>query len=519
MQEGRTINSIRNIISGFFGKTVTLIYPFIIRTVIIYTLGVQYLGLSSLFSSILQVLNMAELGFSSAIVYSMYEPIANNDAKKICSLMSLYRNIYRVIGCIILGFGIVISFFLDKLISGSYPNDINIYILFYMYLFNTVISYFLFAYRSCLLTAHQRSDIVNNIQTIVIFLQYTAQLIILLCLKNYYIYFIFTPLFTVLNNCIAGIWSKKKYPQYKCEGVVPKDDRAGIIKRVSGLMIQKISAVSRNSFDNIFISAFLGLIASAMYANYYYIMSAVYSMIAIIIPSLTASVGNSLLTETQEKNYKDFQKISFVYLWIAGWFSICLYCLYQPFMKLWVGSELMLPKATMTLFCIYFYQNCFGDIFSLYIQAAGLWWKVKHIYALNAFANIIMNYLLVRLWGIWGVLIATIITSLLLGSLSIGAALFKNCFKDHLYRSYLLKSLLFVILIVGIAFITDNIISIIAFSNSLKSFFVKIILCFSVPNIILVAVFHNNELFIVMKELLINLFGRVFFKLKDKLHK
>lgn len=518
MQQGRTVNSIRNIISGLLGKIVTLVYPFIIRTVIIYSLGVEYLGLGGLFSSILQVLNMAELGFSTAIVYNMYEPIANNDKSKICSLMTLYRNIYRVIGGIILVFGIFVSFFIDNFISGSYPDDINIYVLFYMYLFNTVISYFLFAYRSCLFTAHQRSDIVNNIQTTVIFFQYTIQLFILLFLKNYYFYFIITPIFTILNNCLAGIYSKKKYPQYKCDGNVSKNDRAGIVKHVSGLMIQKLSAVSRNSFDNIFISAFLGLAASAMYSNYYYIMSSVYSIIAIVISSLTASVGNSLLIESQEKNYKDFHKISFVYLWIAGWFSICLYCLYQPFMYLWVGKGLLLPKTTMILFCIYFYQNCFGDIFSLYIQAAGLWWKVKHIYALNALANILLNYILVRLWGIWGVLIATIITGLFIGSLSIGKALFDNYFKDYFYSKYLTEKLIFSLIVIGIAFITDYCIGILSISDSIFGFIIKILICFILPNSILVCVFHNNHLFIGIKELVFNLSRMLLGSIKDKLN-
>ena len=165
----------------------------------------------------------------------------------------------------------------------------------------------------------------------------------------------------------------------------------------------------------------------------------------------------------------------------------------------------MLPKTTMVLFCIYFYQNCFGDIFYLYIQAAGLWWKVKHIYTLNALANVVLNYMLVRLFGIWGVLIATIITSLLLGSLSLGNVLFKYYFKNYSYYKYLIRELFYVLLIVLIAFLTNFVIDILSLSNSISGFIVKTILCLCIPNIILISVFHKDELFLGMKDLMFNL--------------
>ena len=190
IEMSRTKNAARNVLFGLINKIIVLLFPFAIRAIIIQTLGSEYLGLNSLFTSILQVLNLAELGFNSAVVYSMYKPIAENDTNTICALMNLYRKIYRIIGIIVVVVGLILLPFLSYLIKGSYPTDINIYILYIIYLFNTGLTYFLFAYKSALLTAHQRSDVISNVQSIAFILQYVIQIIILLKTKNYYMFVI-----------------------------------------------------------------------------------------------------------------------------------------------------------------------------------------------------------------------------------------------------------------------------------------------------------------------------------------
>lgn len=195
----RTQNAIRNIFTGVFNKIIILLFPFVIRTVIIKKLGTEYLGLSSLFTSILQVLNLTELGFSSAIVFSLYKPIAEKDDNRICSIMNFYKRIYRIIGFIILVMGLIVLPFLPNFIKGSYPSDINLYILYLIYLFNTVITYYLFAYKSALLNAMQRNDIINNVNSITVIIQYILQIIILYCTKNYYIYMIIPKHFNLMK--------------------------------------------------------------------------------------------------------------------------------------------------------------------------------------------------------------------------------------------------------------------------------------------------------------------------------
>ncbi len=188
MSESRTKNARRNLTSAVINKIINLVLPFFTRTVLIYVLGSLYLGLNSLFTSILQVLSLTELGFGSAMVFSMYEPIANNNEEHVNALLKLYRNIYRIIGVIILIAGVGCMPFIPYLISGDVPSSINVYLLYGINLFNVVISYFLFAYKRSILSATQRSDIINSVSTLLSVFSNVLQIVALLFTNSYYVY-------------------------------------------------------------------------------------------------------------------------------------------------------------------------------------------------------------------------------------------------------------------------------------------------------------------------------------------
>ena len=190
MKTTRVENTRRNIFWSYIDFAITIIFQFVSRTIIINVLGAQYLGLSSLFSSILQVLNMAELGFSGAVVYNLYKPIADNDVDTVCALLAFYRKVYRIVGCIIISVGLILTPFLPNLINGSCPEDINYYCLYLLYLANTGISYFLFAYKASLLNALQRMDLVKIAYCIINIGQCVFQILVLLLFGNYYLFVI-----------------------------------------------------------------------------------------------------------------------------------------------------------------------------------------------------------------------------------------------------------------------------------------------------------------------------------------
>lgn len=392
-------------------------------------MGNEYLGLNGLFTSILQVLSLAELGFGDAIVFSMYKPIIENDNKMLSALLNLYKKVYRIIGMVILCVGLLILPFITKFVKGGYPSEVNIYVLYCIYLFNTVISYFLFAYKESLLKAHQRNDVNSRILSGCNIVMYVLQIIVLLLFSNYYLYIVIMPVTTIVLNCVRSLFVKKMYPQIVCEGHIEKDAVIGLSKRIIGLTLNKLAQVCRNSFDSIIISSFLGLVILARYQNYYYIISALTVMVSIITTAVGAGIGNSIAAETVEKNYSDYKEFLFIYNWIACFCTVCMLCLYQPFIELWVGKSNVLPLSTVILCCIYFYTMKLGDIAAVYRQAAGIWWEDKFRPIVESVVNLAVNIVLVKYIGVDGVLVSTIISIVCINIPWATYVLFKVYFK------------------------------------------------------------------------------------------
>ena len=275
MKIERTKNTISGSIWGIINQFVMLIFPFVIRTCILKILGTQYVGIGSLFTSILSVLSLAELGVGSAIIYSMYQPIAENDEKKIHALLKLYKDVYTIIGVTVLVVGLFLLPFIKYFIKGDVPNGINIYIIYVIYLLNSVVSYWCFAYKSSILTAFQRNDILTKISLFIRSFFFILQIIIVCLAKNYYLYIIFMPITNATVNILTAIVSDKYYPQYKKGyGKISKEELKNIKKQVIGLLAQRLAHTSRNALDNIIISSYFGLSLVAIYGNYFYVINA-----------------------------------------------------------------------------------------------------------------------------------------------------------------------------------------------------------------------------------------------------
>ena len=495
MTESRTKNTKRNMVSGMLLQITNIILPFIVRTIILYVLGEEYQGLNGLFTSILQVLNLIDLGFSSAVVYILYKPIANEDYDVVCAIMAYFKKIYQIIGFVILALGMIIFPFLPFLIKGEYPNDINIYILYLIYLFNSVISYWLFAYKSALLTAMQRADIVNNISTITRGLLNFIQICVLLIYKNYYVYIIFLPLLTIVNNILLEIISKKVFPSIIPNGQIPNQIKHDLIKQVKGIVINRIGDVARNGADNIFLSALIGLTAVAVYNNYFYIYSALYGISLTLANSMSASVGNCMVKESQEKNYHDMCKFTYIFSWFTGWCTICMCCLYQPFMKIWMrGNEsLMLSNYDMLLFCIYFYAITMNNIRNQYLNGAGIYWELRYWYFFEAIGNVVLNFLLGYFWGTTGILIATLITIILFNFISRTNVLFKLYFKDSPAKYYI-QHLSYIVVTILCGIITYVLCEQI-YEDGIKGLFLRMLICIVVPNIFYLLVYFRTSKF------------------------
>ena len=180
--------------------------------------------------------------------------------------------------------------------------------------------------------------------------------------------------------------------------------------KVRGLIVSKVTAVSRNSIDTLCITSFIGLTINGIYGNYYYIMTSLISFSTIVLNSMMASVGNSIATEKTEKNYRDMRKFDFIYSSIAGWATVCLVCLYQPFIQTWLGKDMTLEMPVVITLCVYFYILKTGDIRYVYQEGAGQWYEYRFVMLGEAVANVILNIVLCKVFGLLGIVLATVIT-------------------------------------------------------------------------------------------------------------
>lgn len=431
----RTVNAIRNIGWGLFNRLTAILLPFVTRTVLITQLGLDYAGLSGLFTSILAVLSLAELGIGNALVFSMYKPIVEGDESKVCALLNYYRKCYRIVGAVTLAAGLCILPFLRFIIDGDVPPDVNIYYLFLIFLSNNVISYLLWGYKQSLLIAFQRTDYLSKVATLLQFVNSLLQILAISCIRNYYLYILVMPLGTILNNLLLAYVTKKEYPQYECRGELERSELADLKKRLSGLFLQRLGGVVNESADTIVISAFLGLTTLAMYQNYFFVVSSVMAMASIVVASLTATVGNYVATESLSDNYELFKKLNCIAVWLSGWCSICMFCMFQPFIELWLGTAYQFNYDLVFLFSIYFFLYHWCDALGLFQNATGLWWETRFIPAVAAGLNLTLNLLLVQVIGLAGVLLSTIIAMILIYNFASSRVLFRVYFKSGL-RDY-----------------------------------------------------------------------------------
>ena len=467
---------------------------FALRTALLYSLGVEYLGLNGLFASVIQVLNIADLGVESAIAFSLYQPIAEDDEESICALLRLYRKYYIGIGFFILAAGLCTTPFVPGLIEGDIPSGINVYFAFFLYLLSVVSSYLAGGYRKCLLKAHMRGDIISKISLAVSVTVTVLQLIVVCGLKNYYLYLALLIVSIVAENMIAARVSGKLYARYKPKGKLPQEYLRQFGQRIRDLFTAKVSTVVLNSADAIVISAFLGLGVLAQYQNYYYILTAVAALMEVIYDSAMAGIGNSLITESKEKNYIDLRMLSFAVAWVSGWCACCFLCLYQPFMEIWVGKELLLPFGMVILFACYFVAIELNRVVNVYKDAAGMWHQDRFRPLTAAILNLILNLLTVRRMGLYGVLLSSIVAIL-------GVEipwLLRNIFSELFPRGNLWKyivSLLHYVLMMILACVPAWLICRLLPFSGWGGLLSRAVVCVCVPNLIFLAAYHGKEEF------------------------
>lgn len=437
--QSRTKIVAKNTVITLATQLIKNVLSFISRTIFIYILGAEYLGVNGLFSEILVVLSFAELGVGNALVYSMYKPLAEKNESKLKSLMKLYAQAYRIIGIVILGAGLLLIPFLPEIVGEvSYVKE-NIVFLYVLSLLSTVSTYFL-VYKKSMLIADQKMYVVNIYEELFHILAVVLQSIFLLITREYIVYLLISIGMGILNNVCVACRANKMYPFLKEKNVLKLDRKEWneIIKNVKALFIYKIGGTILESTDNIFISSLINVVTVGLYSNYRMIVNIFKNIGVQVMNSVIASVGNMQATSDAQKKKIIFNELLFICAWFYGFTSAGLFLFLSDFVEIWLGDKYILSLTEVLALCVYYYISNMHYAAYTYRTTAGLFIFGKWIPLIAAGLNIILDFVLGTKMGLAGIIWASSIsrglTYEIVDPIFIYQKLFNLSIRDYVLR-------------------------------------------------------------------------------------
>lgn len=411
MENSRLKNSALNFASGFLGRVLTILLNFAVRTIFIYCLNEAYLSVNGLYSNILTVLSLAELGFGSAMVYRMYAPVAVKDYQKTAALLQFYKKIYIIIGVVIFLLGLCVIPFMDYIIKDK-PDISGLTLYYILFLVNTSISYWFSSYKASVLYADQKEYIKTNVQNTMAILQSGLQIVLLLLFRKYLLYLLIQLAGNIFLNLYVAHLVDKRYPEiqtYQGDSL-SAEERVQIRKDTEALVLSRFGHVALNGTDNIIISAVVGVLWVGRLSNYTLICDSVTSVLCQITAAITGSLGNFFATEDKHAGYALFKKVEFLNFWLYGFSFIALVTLLDPFIQIWAGERFVLGLPISIAIAINFFVAGYMNTLWVFRSTIGLFKQGKFRPILVAILNIILSIFLGKLWGVFGVLFATFLS-------------------------------------------------------------------------------------------------------------
>lgn len=489
----RIQNSLKNMFFGLSGQIISTVMGFIVRTVFVYTLGVEYLGVDGLFTSILTMLSLANLGFDTAMIYSLYKPLAENDTYYIQALMNLYQKAYRLIGIIVLIIGLSLLPFLPHMMNGNTTIK-NLNIIYLLFLINSASSYY-FVYKQSIIIADQRNHIISKIHSVFTILSNLIQILLLLVTENFIIVLSAQIAFRIIENIYIANKANKLYPyiKEKNNSELSKGDKKHFFENLYALLLYRVSGVVINGSGNIIMSVFIGISSVGVYSNYMLIINTLTTFLSHLFYSVTASIGNLNVKESTEKKYFIFKVLQFTNFWVYGFCTICLWNLINPFIAIWLGKQFVFNKFIVLVILLNLFTSGMQNAPTTFRDTTGLFKKGKYRPIIAAILNIVISIILVQKLGIVGALLGSVISRVFTYFWYDPYVIYKFVFKKSVME-YFVRYLIFVLLVITSAIITDTAGNIVH-TNSYLDIVIRGTLCLIIPNLIFYIAFRKIDEF------------------------
>lgn len=499
----RKTKSLLNIIGSITSYFFAMIFNFVTHAYLIKKLGIEYSGINGLFTNIITMLSIVELGLGTTIIFKLYKPISEKNYDEINSWLEFYKICYRYVALVVTIIGLIIIPFVP-IIIGTVSIKENIIVLYIISLLDVVLSYVM-TYKRSLLYADQKNYIINVVHIGYIILLNIIQIILLYFFENYVVFLIVKILFRIGENIILNIIVDKRYPFIKIDAKqISNKEKSDVLSRIKAIFLQKLSFVINKGIDNIIISMLLGIVSVGFYTNYNTIVVALTGIIFQIISSLTASVGNLLTEKNYEKNYEIFKNINMLNSFLTGIGIVGFACAVDPFIKLWIGEKYLLDNMVVFSFCVYIYSDSIRRSITIFKEAAGICKEDRYMYIIMAVINLISSIVLCKIIGIPGVILGTALSYLFLLLYSYPKYIFIPIFRKR-YVDYYIEMIKYIVFII-FSFVFSLIIcdKVIVEAN-ISKFFLNSIISLLVTSIVFVLFFKNSKEFKYYKNLFIRI--------------
>ena len=443
-------------LGGIAQQLTQILGNFIYRTVFLMILSEEYLGINGLFSNILQLFSLAELGIGTAISYNLYSAFARQDKQETGALIHFYKNVYHIIALAVLAMGLCFYPFIGSIVNTSeIPSDVNITVVYFLFVLRSVSSY-LFVYKQSVVSADQRTHLVALFSSGSTIAGYVIKIAALAWTKNYNAVLLIDTLFALALNWGFSLWITKKYKDiFRVDARLPRAEKWTIVKNTFGLMCHKIGGVVATSTDNIVLSKYVSLRAVGLYSNYAVIVSSITALGSKVMANLIPTVANYVMTKSKDDSYGMFKKVLYINLWITSFTTVCLYFLLNPFITLWLGEKFLLSKLVVAVVCLQHYLLFSRQAADVYTSSCGLFALDKIRPLIEAGLNLVISVVLAKEIGIAGVFVGTCISNFLTVWWRQPYLVIKRFFNRSSWE-YWWTQIKWFVLTVGICFILDG---------------------------------------------------------------
>ncbi len=507
----RTQNSIRNIFAAMVGQLGGVLVNLLARVFFLHYLNHTYLGLNGLFTNVLTMLSLVELGVGPAMAYSLYKPLADGDIERIKSHMAFYKKAYITIGLCIAALGLIFlpfyTVFMDEV-----PDIPHMNIIYLLFVGNTVVSYF-YSYKRALIVCDQKKYIETSVHYGAYFILNVVQIIFLALTSNYVLFLVLQMLSTWLENLILARKADKLYPYLQDKDVKPlsKTDSQVIFRNVAAMSMHKIGAVVVNSTDNILISKLIGIATAGLYNNYYTIIHPLQTITNQIFESIVASVGNLKATVKggDLSHLKEtFNDVFFFAFWIFTFCSICLLNLLHPFIEfLWLRNRgWLLDNLTLYVLVLNFYLYGMRRPVLTFRDATGAFWNDRFKPVFESIINLAASILLAKHFGLSGIFLGTLVSTVTTSLWVEPYVLYHNVFYLPL-RDYFMRFIGYTAVGLVLTLITTWCCGLVGYS--LLSLIPRAIICLILPNVLLFLCFRKTKEFCYFRRLGEEILGKV----------